>query len=187
MCILTTLSFAAALALSGPASAGLRLPKELIELTPDLIEIVDATSKIGTNDVPSIVSEDGGLYEYARRVAKVHFGHEFPEAPPIEGDRVFSPDPEVREQARRKYDEFVKGEAKDIEGVKAREDRASALKTYEQIYKRYADFANKAPDMIDAAGKADNYQMAVEIAAGCSLPSKLSPTSTRSSLSTAGW
>ena len=78
---------------------------------------------------------------------------------------MFVADPEERVAARKEYADFVAAEAKDIERVKARHaDRAAASKLYEQIAKRAGKYSNRAPDLIDAAGKANNYELATEIA-----------------------
>mgnify|MGYP001354280772 CR=1 FL=1 len=157
---LASLSFAVLLAtasvpaLNGPAHAGLRLSPKIIEVLPDIANLLDAGIDITTNDVPGVVGSDMAPHTYAQQVAKVHFGHEFPKEPAIDGDRLFSGDAAERAKMRKEYSDFVGAEAKDIERIKARrEDRAAALKKFEGIYDRLRNFANSAPDLIDAASK----------------------------------
>ena len=87
---LASLSFAVLLAtasvpaLNGPAHAGLRLSPKIIEVLPDIANLLDAGIDITTNDVPGVVGSDRAPHTYAQQVAKVHFGHEFPKEPAID-------------------------------------------------------------------------------------------------------
>src|SRR5665213_1843646 len=138
---------------------------ELLEVLPDLKTIFDSAPGLIANDLPSLVSADGELQERLDRAKKFHLTHEFLEAEPkIDGDRLFSKDPNAHTTMRDEYAAFVDSEARDIEMLKARQDaQARRLGDYQRILERDADFANKAPDLIGRAGKVSD-EMAQELA-----------------------
>jgi arginine/lysine/ornithine decarboxylase len=137
---------------------------DLLEVLPDLKQMFDAAPGLLANDLPSLVSADGELQERIDRAKKFHSTHEFKEAEPkVDGDRLFSKDPNASVAMRNEYASFVDREARDIETLKARRDaQASRLADYQRLFDRNADFANKAPDLIGRAGKVSD-EMAQEL------------------------
>jgi hypothetical protein len=138
---------------------------DLLEILPDLKQIFDAAPGLIANDLPSLVSADSDLQERRHRAEKFHVAHEFQEPEPkIDGDRLFSKDPEIRRAMRDEYAGFVDDEARDIQMLKDRRtEQASHLVDYQRLFKRNADFANKAPDLIGRAAMVSD-EMAQQLA-----------------------
>lgn len=139
--------------------------RNLLEILPDLKSIFDAAPGLIANDVPGLVTVDNDLSDRMDRAKKFHVAHEFQEPEPkIDGDRLFSKVPEISRAMREEYAGFVNDEARDIQMLKERRaDQASHLADYQRLFKRNADFANKAPDLIGRAAMVSD-EMAQQLA-----------------------
>jgi hypothetical protein len=160
------LALATSVASSGGAGAmSADTWRELLEILPDLKEIFNAAPGVIANDLPSLVTADNDLRDRLNRAKKFHSTHEFQEAEPkLDGDRLFSKDPEMRRTMRDEYGGFVDDEARDIQMLKDRRaEQASHLADYQRLFKRNADFANKAPDLIGRAAMVSE-EMAQQLA-----------------------
>ncbi len=125
-----------------------------IPVLKEFYDVADAGRKILTDDLPGVVSDSFDLQETERRAMKFHPRPDAQEAPKIDGDRVFSRDPEVRARARDEYADFVASERERIANLQAHRDRiARQMAQMERRFEKGNEMLQRLPDLIDRSAK----------------------------------